>query len=184
MTKLEAVNLILRSNGMFNVGVLDPGGPSWQSVAEQFLDQASMEFQRRGFGFNLRRGIDLDRNGDNTVDVPTGCLEIYTTSSGVEGVQLGEVLYDRSVDGDTTTFDADPEATYVLLYEFSCVPPHIQPAIARRAAAEYCMAHGRPEKLRGLLAMAEREESISMNADSRIKRANVSSYNPFRGGRD
>ena len=48
MTKLEAINAVLRRIGLTPVAALDTAGNSATSQAERFLDDADIEFQSRG----------------------------------------------------------------------------------------------------------------------------------------
>ena len=93
MTKLEAVNAVLRRIGLTPVSALDTAGNSATSQAERFLDDADIDFQSRGWHFNSNYNITLSnytessiiawgRNDYGECTVPT---EVATGATEVSG---------------------------------------------------------------------------------------------------
>lgn len=91
MTKLDAVNKILRALGEPKVSALDTGGTSIEAEAEDFLDDANEEVQRRGWMTNTTRNYEMELP-DTLIAVSGGAGsflydELVTeTTSGATGV--------------------------------------------------------------------------------------------------
>lgn len=60
MTTLEAVNKILRTIGEPKASALDTGGTSIEAEAEEYLDDANADVQRRGWMTNTTRAYELE----------------------------------------------------------------------------------------------------------------------------
>lgn len=92
MTTLEAVNKILRALGEPKVSALDTGGASIEAEAEDFLDDASEEVQRRGWMTNTTRNYEME--------LPDVLIEV----SGGSGSFLYDELVTESTSGATGVF--------------------------------------------------------------------------------
>ena len=182
MTKLEAVNLILRKCGSFDVPALDTGGSSTAARVENVLDAEELKIQMEsGWHYNTRENIALTPDGvTNKISVPTGCLQITANavkysrfqSSGPDGVsaghnitQIGTYVYDLA----NNTFEFTDSIVLFrvrLRVSFECIPPVIREYIAEAAATRYCEQYmDDPRKCRYL-----REQEMA--AQTRARRFN------------
>lgn len=59
MTKLEAVQEVLRRNGMEPGPALDPTGPSMMGKAERILDAEELAIQTRGWHYNTKYNVEV-----------------------------------------------------------------------------------------------------------------------------
>lgn len=92
MTKLDAVNKILRALGEPKVSALDTGGESIEAEAEDFLDDANEEVQRRGWMTNTTRNYEME--------LPDVLIEV----SGGAGSFLYDELVTETTSGATGLF--------------------------------------------------------------------------------
>lgn len=146
MTKLQAVNLILRNAGKGEVAALDAGDNlSDAAEAERVLDEVELEVQSSGWYYNIREEITLTRNPDQTVTIPNTVITIDTAGSSgyIDASQVGDSLV--LVKDGATTFDADPVVTYTLRYAFECIPYPVRNYIAWYAAIRYLEAQSPPQ---------------------------------------
>ena len=140
MTELAAVNIILRQAGLREVPSLDDNDAvSDAALARKVLDEVELEVQSRGWYYNIRQEIQLTRESDNTVLVPTTAITIDTTytSYGTEASQVGDKLL--LVKDGSITFDEDPYVTYTVRYDFEAIPYPVREYIAWLAAHRYIM---------------------------------------------
>ena len=107
MTKLEAVNFILKRAGSYPVPALDTNGSSWASHAERMIDDEDLRIQTMEWHYNRRTNVTLSPAGDSKIYLPTGCLTIdsFGSSASRNVTQLGDHLYD--LDENSETFDED-----------------------------------------------------------------------------
>lgn len=146
MTKLDAVNEILAATGRPPITVLDTNGQSHAAHAERELDRAELEIQSRGWTYNTRKEVELSPDGTSRIAVPESAITIDADGDDAHrGItQIGAYLY--SLDENSDEFDSDLTVTYILRYEFTCIPYPVQHWIVRYAAAEFNLQHGVPEK--------------------------------------
>lgn len=79
MTKLEAVNMMLRSIGETNVAALGTGLLD-SDQAEDALDEVSREVQAQGWNANTRWGVELSLDGNDQFLVGATWLKVDTTN--------------------------------------------------------------------------------------------------------
>lgn len=123
LTKLEAVNRMLRSVNQLPVAALDTAGTSIAAFAEQVLDEASTAYQARGLDENTVYGKAYTANGSGIVTVASGVLNVK--GSGPQAnkrVTLrSDVVWNLSDDtnnwgnGATIYLDVITEVTFVDL---------------------------------------------------------------------
>lgn len=144
MTKLEGVSEVLRRSGHPPIVALDTDGASRVADAERFLDQENVDVQSRGWTFNARTNVTLTPGGDKRISIPAGVVTIDSfgkdTSRNV--TQTGDTLFD--LDDNTDLFTGTIVVSYVVAYQFHCVPHPIQKYIVLRAAAQFNQANGSP----------------------------------------
>lgn len=188
MNKLEAVNFVMMRCGYGPVSALDTGGASFQAHAERFIDEQELLIQSRGgsgWHYNRRRNVEIAPSG-GTVQVPVGCLAIDTEgpSARRDVTLLGARLFD--LDNNTDVFTETLTYTYVLRYEFECIPPTIRFYVAASAASEFNSAYGHPRRQTRLdqerdVARTKAEQSDGDASDLNV--LNTSEALLLRGGR-
>lgn len=173
MTKLEAVNQVLRGVGRAGTAALDTDGNSEAAQAERVLDEVDLEVQSRGWYYNTRRDVTLTPAGDDTIALPTGAITIdaYGTDARRHVTQLGGSLYD--LDNHTDEFTGNLQVEYVLRYDFGCIPQPVQHYIACAAAVAYNERYGHPSRARGLLMAEQRAMGHAKVFDNNSQDTNV-----------
>jgi hypothetical protein len=151
MTKLEAVNAILRRLGLTPVAALDTGGISTQAQVERYLDDADRGCQAKGWHFNTRYNVELTQNGNGQVPVPASTYRIDTdgADSDTDVSVVGGLLYDLG--NNTDVFNRNVRVTYVAHTAFTDLPQTFADYIVTEAAYQYNRAHKRNESLDGML---------------------------------
>lgn len=134
MTKLDAVNIVLTSNGQRPMSELHTGSTSIVSEAERTLDQVELEIQTKGWHYNTLRKVTLTPDVDNHIVIPAGVITIDTddTDASKDVTQQGDHLY--NLDDNTDEFTDPLSVTYVQRLEFSCIPEPFKQWIAAEAA--------------------------------------------------
>ena len=185
MTKLEAINAILRRLGLTPVSALDTGGNSTQAQAERYLDDSNRSCQARGWHFNTRKGVTLTRNGSNKIAVPAGTYRIDTsgTCSHIDVSVVGGFLYD--LENNTDVWARDLEVSYVMSSDFADLPQTFADYVISEAAFLYNRAHkANPAIDTALSAETTRRYSEAKREDddrADVNVLNTSEMNQMRG---
>lgn len=151
MTKLDAVNAILRRLGLTPVSALDTGGISTQAQVERYLDDTDRGTQAKGWHFNTRRGVTITRNGNNKCPVPASTYRIDTdgTDAHHDVTVVGGFLFD--IENNTDVWGKNLVVTYVAHTAFTDLPQTFADYVVTEAAYQYNRAHKRNEALDGML---------------------------------
>ncbi len=133
MTKLEAVNRMLRGAGEQPVSTLVDDGTNDVSVAVTILNETSTECQFH----NSRVNTTLQRTVDNTILLSDNTLWVQTrdTDANKHVERRGRFLYD--VTNNRDTFTADLKVTISNERDFEDLTYAEQLEIADAAAREY-----------------------------------------------
>lgn len=168
MTKLQAVQMVLRAIGRSTISALDTDGISDAANAERILDEVELEVQSRGFRYNRRENVTLSPDVDDHIAVPTGAIVVFmgaTQSRSLRFTKVGGRLYD--VTNNTDEFDGDVIADYLVRESFGCIPHPIQEYIARLACERFNDQYGGSlqaiQSRKTTLAVACREAKIEAN---------------------
>jgi hypothetical protein len=182
MTKLTAVNAILRRVGGYPVTTLDPGGASTASEAERCLDEANLQIQSRGgvgWHFNRTYDVVLTPGTGGYIAVPSGCitLDAMGISAHRDITHRGERVYD--LEANTEVFDAPVTVEIVSLWEFHCIPEPVADYIVAKATVQFNEIRGNRERTNVLMMELDRamKKANSMNnrqADSNFLDSNDS----------
>jgi hypothetical protein len=179
MTRLEAVNRILRGAREHPVSSLGGGGESDSLIAEQTLDDVLRREQAAGLHVNtIETSFTPDSNNSNRVILPSNTLSVQ----GWNQHQYRN-FYHREISGDIRLFDAsetpasdqfDDDATvYVRLVQtlaFDDLPLLQQMSIVDQAAVEYQMAVlGSTSLNKHLQAVAARSRAAARAQDWRTR---------------
>lgn len=147
MTKLEAVNIVLRAGGGRGVGVLDTGGASTASDVERMLDEKEKQIQARGWHYNTRVDVELTPDGNGYIDKPATAFtaDTYGQDAGRDVVWNGDRLYDR--DENTQVFTGSLRFEIIDRWEFHCIPDPIARWIAHEVSVEFWRSRIAPSQL-------------------------------------
>lgn len=173
MTKLDAVNIVLRGLGRAGVSSLDTDGASDAAQAERVLDAVDIEIQSRGWVFNTRFEVTLSPDGSDHIALPDGCITIDADGSDSwrRVTQVGGRLFD--LDNNTDEFEGDLIVTHVSRYEFSCIPHPVQEYIAAKAAVDYNAFYGHPSRAGQLHLDLDRKKGRAFRFDNGVGDVNV-----------
>ncbi len=133
LTKLSAVNRILRSVNILPVSALDPGGSSMQARAEEILNEINIQIQTRGLQTNTAKARDYTPSGSQ-VQVSSDVLAVRGAGkdSHRNFTLRGDKVYD--LDSDTVTISAAITIDVVKLISFEDLPPAEKEYIANEAS--------------------------------------------------
>lgn len=151
MTKLTAINAILRRIGLPPVSALDTGGNSTAAHAERYLDDADRACQAKGWHFNTRRGVTITRDVNNKCAVPASTYRIDTDGADADKdvTVVGGFLFD--LENNTDVWGQDLVVTYVSQAAFTDLPETFADYIVTEAALAFNRAHKKDKDLDALL---------------------------------
>jgi len=185
MTKLEAVNAVLRRLGLPPVSALDTNGISTQAHAERYFDDADRACQARGWHFNTRRKVTLTRNENNKVVVPANTYRIDTdgVDTDKDTTVVGGFLYD--IENNTDVWGKDLVVTYVAQTSVTDLPQTFADYIVTEAAYQMNRTHKKDQSIDGMLRdeAGRRYAECRREDDSRadVNVLNTGEMNQFRG---
>lgn len=133
MTRLEAVNTILRSVGEAPVASLTGQSGVDSIMAEATLDEVDRSVQNIGWTWN-RRKVTLAKDGTGTIPVADNIVRIIAARGTHYSVRGGN-LFDLN-DG-TATFTGDVTARVVELLPWTDLPEAARHYITVKAARKY-----------------------------------------------
>lgn len=192
MTKLEAVNKILRRCWLHPVANLDTDGPSNAAEAERCLDESELEVQSRGWNYNTRINVELTPNANKKISVPPGIINInpykmgdvgYTPglqygnsyTNGIAITVQGEYIYDLI--NNTTNWDDSIFVTYIQRWAFHCIPFPIQDYIVMMAASRFNEKRGHEKYQPGINRDAAIAKVRALQANNNQSAVNVINTN-------
>lgn len=161
MTRLEAVNIILSTCGLGAIANLGTATISEAGYAERVLNEVELRVQKIGWNYNTREDVEIAPDADDHIVAPVGAIwmDADPERTGRNLSFVGNRLYDR--ENNTDKFTSSVRVTYVLRYDFDCIPHPIADAIAAEAACEFARRHGRrfiePSQLGFVISSAERQ---------------------------
>lgn len=172
ITLLEAVNIILRNDGEAPVAALEEGTTfSEAGDAEAVLHEISRTVQTDGHNFNTDLERLLTPDVSNEIVLPASTLSVTPvhTSSGLDVIERGRKLYNRST--NSYTFTAPVYLDIVEFLEWDDLPSAVRYYIAVRAARVYQSRNtGSPQQNSFTEADEMRAEAAFKKADSRMRR--------------
>jgi hypothetical protein len=116
---LEAVNRVLQMMGEAPINSLE-GQYGLAQQAQDVLDDTSRQVQADSWSFNTDRRALLSRNNDDEIPVGVSVVRVVVDSleyPGLDVVQRGAKLYDRSANSYEFDQDLRADVTYVLEWE-------------------------------------------------------------------
>lgn len=141
LSKLEAVNRILRFAGEYPVSSLSSSGLNDTLVAERILDESVLHYQLPGQNFNT---VTTTYSPDTTgkIYIPDNTLWVDTNGSDLEKniVQRGRnPTYLFDIDNNTDVFTDSLKIKIAIKLEFEDIPTADQFAVTDNAARIYQM---------------------------------------------
>ena len=199
MTKLEAVNVMLRSVGETPANSLTSGLPQ-ASSAEAFLDDTNRRVQLRGWHVNTRYSFTLTKNADNEFPLPNNTLlstpvdarqgfaqtrAVAQSNSGhlrsaprMNAAATRWVMYDMINDSETWTTTAyspsDMTVDLIELLNFIDVTPYLQYLILAIATRQFQKGDNQSLILHEFTTEDIRElEDLAQSEDEELEQLNV-----------
>lgn len=174
LSKLQAVNKMLRSIGEFPVQALDTGGSTDAAVAESVLDEVKLAVLGDGWNLNTAHNITLSRNSGNQIPIPTTALHIdsYGSFANSNYVRRGDYLYD--LDNNTDVFTESVTVSIIYDMEWDQLPAKLKHYITCRAALQFCIEGPADDRMVQFLT-AERDDALldARREDARQRDANI-----------
>lgn len=197
-TELDAVNQILSAVGQAPVTTLDLQNPEVYTVLQTLRD-TSREVQSEGWNFNTEHCVKMQKNADDTIDVPYNALQIDSNKDKHRDdysiIQKDGKVYDKYChlfdDREEFKFTKDLYCDIIYFYSFNNLPfafqAHITAKSARKAATKLV---GNTDLVRVLSIDEEQTKSALMEYETRQGDFSIfgwkdnqnfySSYQPFK----
>lgn len=179
MTKLTAVNRMLRGAGEYPVNTLEDTGVNDTDVAQDLLDETNMQVQMLGLNFNTEK-FTYTPNSDGNIIISDNTLYVVGDEDDrfKQITQRGKnptLLYDLT--NNTDVWDEDVTVKITVLYPFEEVPTPIQFEITDLAARIYQMVSIGDTNMDAVLnQMAVISRVYGRGSDMRVRRPSM-----FRG---
>lgn len=181
MTKLEAVNEMLRACQYAPVAALDTGGDSEEAYAEVELDSATIRVQNVGWTENTRFAVAFDPDGVTSKIEVAADTYLRATNSEWKGPRITVTVregYLYDLDDNTDEFDDTMYLDVVDLLDFTDCSPELQRLIVAQASVDYYLSQiGRGDmypvlekKLADARAAMQRQECDVSGASLRNRR--------------
>jgi len=163
MRKIDAVNIVLTSNGLGETTSVDTSGPSDAALASRLVDEEDLRIQMRGWHYNTRKDVELSPDNSGFIYLPTGTIRIDSCCADAwrNITQVGERLYD--LDNNTFVFGSSVRVSYVLRFDIECIPEPVAQWIAARAAMSFFRRRGFRvnRELVNMIADTERQAMVA-----------------------
>lgn len=163
LTKLEAVNRILRTYQTLPVSALDTGGTSIQAQAEQVLDEVSTQYQARGLDENTQFNKSYTANGSGIVTVASGVLAVSHRNYRV--TLRGDSVFNLTTYTDNWGASAVVILDVVEEIAFESLSPGTKEAICKEAEMQFQIRYrGSPDQHQSLALETARTSALSAPA--------------------
>lgn len=169
MTRLTALQTILRRAGVNPPAAVETSGSSDIAQANRILDQENERVQTQGWTFNRVKKADLFPNGDGVVTIPDTALVVRSSYSDRDSiyVAIGRTLYNVTPGENTPEFTENPSTDYHLLWKFECIPPPVQQYIVERAAVQFIELAAERLRIGGWRLQTARQHAREAEAEAR-----------------
>lgn len=173
LTKLDAVNRILRAAGEYPVSTLAGSDINDTTLAESVLDEVSLKIQLQNVDFNYtQRTLSPDSEGNIFLPVETLACEGAGVDYGRRLTLKGLQLHD--LDNDTSVFSSDVVCCVRYKLSFEELETPYQFWIADVAAVEYHnQTVGDPQANQILVGIAAESRRHARAHEIRSRQANV-----------
>lgn len=188
LSKLDAVNLVLRAIGKATTARLGQGARGEAQDAEAALSTALLEVLQDEWSFNKDDSLKLSRNTDGEIYLPENLLSFEVTgeSEHLDVTQRGSRLYDRSK--SSFRFDQDVYVSATLALSYEDLPQPARWYIAVKAAFDFAN-----QKVPGDASIRPSSQQVEAarisldRFDNKLRGRNMRAENPhfkrLRGGR-
>lgn len=128
LTKLEAVNAILRNLGVSSVTTIDNiANPDVQAAVDA-LETKRKTVQATSWWFNTQESITLPLTVDNEILIANNVMQVNTPDGGIDVIQHGTRLFNR--DNNSYKFDAPlTDVWMVYVHEWDELPYSVREVI-------------------------------------------------------
>lgn len=188
LSKLDAVNMVLRSIGKTPAARLGQGARGDTLDAEAAVAQALLEVLQEEWSFNKDDKLLLKRNQSGEIYVPENLLsfEVTHTSEHLDIAQRGQRLYNRAE--STFRFEEDVYVSASLALAFDDLPQAARWYIAVKAAFDFANTKVPGDPSLRPTAEQVREARVLLDRfDNKSRQRNLRTVNPhfnrLRGGR-
>lgn len=179
LTKLDAVNLVLRARGHEPTAQLGEGARATAQEAEEALAAALLETLQEEWSFNKEDELRLQPDPAGNVYLPENLVSFEVTgpSEGLNVSARGNRLFDR--DGGTFRFSGTVHLSAALALPFEDLPQPARWYITKKAAFDYGnqAVPGDPS-LRPSLEEVQRARVLLDRFDNKLRRRNMRTGNP------
>jgi hypothetical protein len=136
ISDLECVNGMLALIGEAPVTTITDTGQADVNLATQCLRNNSRSIQARGWSFNRDTGWRMTRSAEGYINIPSNALVAAPTEGqGIEGVQRGTKLWDKS--NHTFKWNLDVSMDFVWFLPFTDLPEHARHFVYASAALDF-----------------------------------------------
>lgn len=179
-TRLEAVNIMLGAIGEAPVSSLENTELEDVAVAENILNETTVDVQTTGYNFNSEYNFKIDPDVDGNINVPNNAVFCDVSNRGTtpdkDVVMRGERLYDR--EDQTFTFTDSLYVDLILILAWDDLPQPCRRYITVKAARRFQNRVFGSDTLNGFTGADENEALVQMEqADSRSEDANILNRN-------
>lgn len=177
LTKLEAINILLRAVGESPVNSLASGLDDAEE-AEAFLDLTTKEVLEVGWHFNTREDYGLALTAENFIELPSDTLSCDTMGDSahlnVTVRKVGGKLRLFNLTDDTYTFTGTVYVKLVQSFDFESLPQALRQYIAWKAAGDYQQSDLGSVAIDKFIARRIEETKLRwLEADDEMSDANV-----------
>lgn len=174
-TELQAVNIMLSTIGEAPVNTIEGTTNVDVSIAKSLLNETSMSIQMEGWNFNTQPDVQLTKDADNKVPLPSNTLQcdVINDFRYRNLIIRDGFLFD--VDNNTDVFTNDvPKLDLVLAQQFEQIPEYARRYITMKAARRFAARFVGETELTQLVQLDEQEAMIAFKqADSRSEDNNI-----------
>jgi len=132
ITKLDAVNQLLRGIGKAPANTLEGPTSRWTRLAEDQVDETSRTVQLEGWGFNTQYDYILSVQAETGFITAPPNVARFQVKNEPWIILRGERLYDRKE--QTFVFERAVEGMALLVFEFDELPESAKDYIAAKGA--------------------------------------------------
>ncbi len=181
ITKLQAVNNVLRRLGKLPVDALDTNGTSTHAHVERMIDDSATAVQGEGWYWNTKFDVEPPLDGDSKLNVSQleakdggGYWNIYHVdtdySESKNVVRKGDYLYD--IDDNTFVFSGTVKVRYTYERDFAEIPDAFQNLIVSKASFNFNRYYLGNPSLEGALSLEMQSAQRLVNREE-IRQADV-----------
>lgn len=132
MTELEAINTMLRAIGQVPVRDISDSPTSDSNIAQQVLNEYTVELQTDGYDFNTDTKVVVSPNNSQKIFITSEVIRVWNYYNYPRLTVRNSRLY--NLDDRTENFDQDQTINQIVSVPFVDLPPVLQRYVVIRAA--------------------------------------------------